>query len=396
MSRGGRDMVCHQKPHLQHSDSGSEGISQIQSSPWRARGLCSTSRKLILETCNRETSPQYIWLWRPMSFMSSGPKGMEGTELLLLKGLHIDSLTPGTSAEAEVWKASRLYVKEIYLQIFMSARGLGACWDLLWGRRHWNGPFFHSPSTLILLAGTSHPCTFPLPGKNQWTLPGPVLSHHPTTSWRCALVLCSPAALLKLVGTHSPHRGGSLIIWLWWLGSFCSWVPRDCNNWRDSSWQATTPRALHKQQTETHLQSFCEKSLSTYLGASAYGADFRYATHVEGTEGLSGNVGQGTPYLHSPSASLELASTSQKGVDTLIWNPNFCNCCPKVTSRLPGLEENRVYNHDPMGLYIFAHFKSSCLRARLPNSLKLGTVIPTFGILTGLGTPPSKTETSQE
>ena len=29
---------------------------------------------------------------------------------------------------------------------------------------------------------------------------------------------------------------------------------------RDSFWQATTPRALQRQQVETHSQSFCEKS----------------------------------------------------------------------------------------------------------------------------------------
>ena len=36
----------------------------------------------------------------------------------------------------------------------------------------------------------------------------------------------------------------------------CSWISQDCNNQRFCSWQATTPRVLYRQQTETHLQSF--------------------------------------------------------------------------------------------------------------------------------------------
>lgn len=31
-----------------------------------------------------------------------------------------------------------------------------------------------------------------------------------------------------------------------------SWVPRVCKNWKDSSRQATIPRSLHRQQTETY------------------------------------------------------------------------------------------------------------------------------------------------
>lgn len=40
-----------------------------------------------------------------------------------------------------------------------------------------------------------------------------------------------------------------------------SWVPWSCNNWRDSSWQPTTPRALHREHTETQPQSFWERGL---------------------------------------------------------------------------------------------------------------------------------------
>lgn len=40
-------------------------------------------------------------------------------------------------------------------------------------------------------------------------------------------------------------------------GSLYFWVPWDCNNQRDSSWQANTPRAMHGHQTEAHPQVFC-------------------------------------------------------------------------------------------------------------------------------------------
>lgn len=35
-------------------------------------------------------------------------------------------------------------------------------------------------------------------------------------------------------------------------GGVCSWAPQDCNNGGDSPWQATTPKAPPRQQTETH------------------------------------------------------------------------------------------------------------------------------------------------
>ena len=119
-------MVSHKKePYPQHSNSGSEGVSQSRAPPWRERGLGPISRILATGICIRETSPQNIWLWKPMRFLSGWPKGMERTEVLLLKGLHVDSLTPGANENVAVWIAPGLYVKEIYLLIFVSARGQG-------------------------------------------------------------------------------------------------------------------------------------------------------------------------------------------------------------------------------------------------------------------------------
>lgn len=37
----------------------------------------------------------------------------------------------------------------------------------------------------------------------------------------------------------------------------------------ESSWQATTPRAMHRQWTKTYPESSCVKGMSTWFGASA-------------------------------------------------------------------------------------------------------------------------------
>lgn len=54
----------------------------------------------------------------------------------------------------------------------------------------------------------------------------------------------------------------------------CSWISQDCNNQRFCSWQATTPRVLYRQQTETHLQSFWERGLFACPKSLACGTGF--------------------------------------------------------------------------------------------------------------------------
>lgn len=55
----------------------------------------------------------------------------------------------------------------------------------------------------------------------------------------------------------------------------------------------------------------------------------------------------------------------------------------KVTSSFLDL----VYNNNCIKLYIFAYFKTICLRTSLPISLIIGAEILPSGTLTGLGTP---------
>ena len=87
-----------------------------------------------------------------------------------------------------------------------------------------------------------------------------------------------------------------------------------------------------------------------------------------------GNVGQGTPSLRSASASasLQLTSVSQKGAYTLAWIPIFVIAAQGVPPDGLALGASGAYACGPTGLYIFAFFKSCCLRLWLPNRLNLG------------------------
>lgn len=60
----------------------------------------------------------------------------------------------------------------------------------------------------------------------------------------CALIPTSTSVLLiKPVDSGKPHKGTPLFSQAWW-----TWAPRDYNNRKDISWEATTPRALHRQE----------------------------------------------------------------------------------------------------------------------------------------------------
>lgn len=90
--------------------------------------------------------------------------------------------------------------------------------------------------------------------------------------------------------------------------------------------------------TETHPQLFCERDLLASPGDLTLEVGFGFGTHLEAMEMLSGNTGQMIPSLCSPSALLQLTDISQKRVCTLIWSPDFCNCCPEGTYRSLGWE----------------------------------------------------------
>lgn len=107
--------------------------------------------------------------------------------------------------------------------------------------------------------------------------------HNNSISHR-KLLQASGAPVFAAAAKEHPSK-----FWFWRPGGLCSWVPRDCNNQRDTCWQNTVLRSPHSSLKHT---SISEKV-----------ADQR-GTHLEAMEVLSGSTGQGTPPFCSPSTSL--------------------------------------------------------------------------------------------
>ena len=91
---------------------------------------------------------------------------------------------------------------------------------------------------------------------------------------------CQGPWFLQLLLSECPDQW---MPWSWgwgWVGTrecgivgLCSWDSQE-HSWRDNSWQATTPRALQRQLTETYCQSFSDKGVFAGPGILAWGADF--------------------------------------------------------------------------------------------------------------------------
>lgn len=99
------------------------------------------------------------------------------------------------------------------------------------------------------------------------------------------------------------------------------WVPWDCNNRKDTSWQPTTLRAQTQPQTETHLQFFCVKvsyllNLELWPEGQASGIVHIYRS----TQGLSVNIGQGR---HPGALSLPHYSTDSPQNKLTFLEPQF-------------------------------------------------------------------------
>lgn len=71
-----------------------------------------------------------------------------------------------------------------------------------------------------------------------------------TDSWRGAFHE-SGAQFLQLTS-----RGHPLIAWLWWMKGLAFLDPTGLWQSEDDSWQATTTRAIQRQQTEAHAPVF--------------------------------------------------------------------------------------------------------------------------------------------
>lgn len=79
-----------------------EEFRQTGTFPREARGWCPTLGILTLEICPGEMSSQKYLVRKPEGPMSKEPKVLEETEILLLKGLCVDSLNPGFSTKVPI------------------------------------------------------------------------------------------------------------------------------------------------------------------------------------------------------------------------------------------------------------------------------------------------------
>lgn len=190
------------------------------------------------------------------------------------------------------------------------------------------------------------------------------------------LALHSPDASLKPAGISSTHRRHSVITWLWWViwllgGKGVGYISRLHGTERiwDSSWQAATPRVLHRHKMK-HTPVLLWKDLFTFPGASAWGADFRFATYSEATEPLRQSMYAGECHLHTlPQPQYSSAVTSQKGLtyssEALIFPPVTQGSPPDHLIWKPA----RFKFHKAVYIWIL---KSCCLRVLFSISRKIG------------------------
>lgn len=137
--------------------------------------------------------------------MSKRARALQGTKILFLKKIHLP-WGPMQKQQFENYldegalkfclKAPRLYMKEIHLLILKWLWTGRACWDFSRDR----GAGF---CTVLLSYWHLSTCTVTAFSCYSAKLEG----EHPS--------LCSSTSPLKLADTHIPHRGQSLIIWLW-------------------------------------------------------------------------------------------------------------------------------------------------------------------------------------
>ena len=222
-----------------------------------------------------------------------------------------------------------------------------------------------STEVLLKLECLPHPHALPWPHCSQWVCPAHTFLHGAplvasgldlsyVSPWSCwsqwagpgPRIPCSPTKASSYVQSTQgmPLEFLALVA----LGACISGSQRT-ETIRETVLRL--PRPGHNI-TDWHIpHSSYEKDLFTCPGASVWGADFRFTRNLETTKMLSGNEGQLCTLLwphYSPPVP------PKKEAYTLVWSPNFCNCCQKDTSKLPGLETRRGYNISPTGC-IYLH-----------------------------------------
>lgn len=118
----------------------------------------------------------------------------------------------------------------------------------------------------------------------------------------------------------------------------------------------------HSTNSRLKHNPYSRSKKPVYLAWSfSLGTGFRFPIYLQAKEVLQGNISRDIPSLHTPLAFLQLDKTYQKEAYKLIWNPNFCSCCPGDTSR-SCVQDSKDYNWSQIALCLFACFKGCCLR----------------------------------
>lgn len=121
-----------------------------------------------------------------------------------------------------------------------------------------------------------------------------------------------------------------------------SWVPWGCNNCRDSADRLSFPAHCTDSRLKL-IPSFSEQE--TYLFVQKLWPEGQASgLHTYRLmEVPSGNRGQWTQTLPSPSASFQPAGIFQKEVYTLVCCPDFCGFCPRTPLHCLVLETSAAY-----------------------------------------------------
>ena len=197
--------------------------------------------------------------------------------------------------------------------------------------------------------------------------------------WYADFYICCPVFTFLCVWL--PLNGCPLIFWLWWSGLGLTFL-WDCGNWRDGSWQATTPRALNRQWTEAHpLVSLWRRPL--FPGAADWDVRVRCGIHLVAygavLKELSWHLGSllclAPSYQYLPEKNFYIWLEPQ-----FLWLPSSTH-------------HHSVWLWWPVWLTlvipldcVFWHtIKSCCLRVWLLIGLNPGAGIFSLGALTGRG-----------
>ena len=150
-----------------------------------------------------------------------------------------------------------------------------------------------------------------------------------------------------------------------------SWVSWDCNKWRDSSWPAITHRAMCTQQKHTPSLSVKE----AYLFSPELRLRGRLMMWHTSRSLLRYTVGTEAGWCHLCALPLPHSSSPVSPGKELIHSfgtPMFMTATQGKPLDHLALVARGTYTWGPTGPYMFAYFKSCCLRFWFPKSLNLG------------------------